>query len=173
MSASGEISRISGNVTAALAAVANKGGTVPANAVSDDLATAIASIPGAPSFTLIDKIWFGEKTFTSTTNANSNNITVKHDLGAVPDKCLVFPENFIPLNVGYDYNIWGAVGQTASASTSTKKTFFFTYKGLYGTTGTATSAADWTSTSINLKVSSSDRIYFQAGTYIIIAFTLK
>ena len=171
MSVSGEISRISGNVTAALAAVANKGGTLPANAVSDDLAAAIASIPGAPSFSLIDKIWFGEKTFTSTTSAKSD-IIVEHDLGVVPDKCLVFPENFIPLNVGYNYNIWGSLGQNSSGSASVKKFQFFTYKGAYNTLETVISADAWTSTSINLKTGSSSE-YFQAGTYIIIAFTLK
>ena len=172
MSVSGEISRISGNVTAALAAVANKGGTLPANAVSDELAAAIASIPGAPSFTLIDKIWFGEKTFTSTTSAK-NDIIVEHDLGVVPDKCLVFPENFIPMDVGYNYNIWGALGQNSSGTASLKKFYYFTYKGAYSTLSSTVGVNNaWTSTSLNLKTGSSSE-YFQAGTYIIIAFTLK
>lgn len=172
MSVSGEISRISGNVTAALAAVANKGGTVPANAVSDDLAAAIASIPGAPSFKLINKIWFGEKTFTSKTPATGSSITVRHTLGAVPDKCLFFPENYINISTEYDYNILGSVGQNYSGNTL-KRFYFFAKKGLYSDTATFSSSTDWTSNSIDLKVTSSEKVYYRAGTYIIIAFTLK
>lgn len=44
MSISSEISRISGNVSDALTAIANKGVTVPSGANSDDLATLIAAI---------------------------------------------------------------------------------------------------------------------------------
>lgn len=45
MSIQSEITRISGNVSAALDAVAGKGVTVPAGSNSDDLALLIASIP--------------------------------------------------------------------------------------------------------------------------------
>lgn len=45
MSISSEISRISGNVSDSLGAVSDMGGTVPNNATSDDLETAIRSIP--------------------------------------------------------------------------------------------------------------------------------
>ena len=54
MSISSEITRISGNVSAALTAIANKGVTVPSGSNSDDLATLIASIQtggGTPSQT--------------------------------------------------------------------------------------------------------------------------
>ena len=44
MSVQSEITRISGNVTAALAAIANKGVTVPDGSTSDALAELIASI---------------------------------------------------------------------------------------------------------------------------------
>lgn len=44
MSISSEISRISGNVSAALTAIGNKGVTVPQGSTSDDLATLIGSI---------------------------------------------------------------------------------------------------------------------------------
>lgn len=50
MSVQSEITRISGNVTAALAAITAKGGTVPAGAISDDLAAAIATIPAGYSW---------------------------------------------------------------------------------------------------------------------------
>lgn len=46
MSISSEITRISGNVSDALAAIANKGVTVPSGSNSDDLATLIAQITG-------------------------------------------------------------------------------------------------------------------------------
>lgn len=44
MSISSEISRISGNVSAALTAIGNKGVTIPQGSTSDDLATLIGSI---------------------------------------------------------------------------------------------------------------------------------
>ena len=45
MSIQSEITRISGNVASAFAAVGNKGGNVPASKVSGNLASAINSIP--------------------------------------------------------------------------------------------------------------------------------
>lgn len=45
MSIQSQINRISGNVTAALTAIGNKGVTVPSGSDSDDLATLIAAIP--------------------------------------------------------------------------------------------------------------------------------
>lgn len=45
MSVQTEINRIVGNITAAFAAIGNKGGTVPSSKVSGNLATAINSIP--------------------------------------------------------------------------------------------------------------------------------
>lgn len=49
MSISSEISRISGNVSGAFSAVMAKGGTVPINANSDNLASTIQSIPTGSS----------------------------------------------------------------------------------------------------------------------------
>ena len=46
MSASSEITRLSGNVSAALTAIGAKGVTIPSGANSDDLATLIAQIEG-------------------------------------------------------------------------------------------------------------------------------
>lgn len=46
MSIQSEITRLSGNVTAALAAIAAKGVTVPSGSNSDDLADLIALIEG-------------------------------------------------------------------------------------------------------------------------------
>lgn len=47
MSISSEIERISSNVSGAFTAISTKGGTVPAGAISDNLAAAIATIPAA------------------------------------------------------------------------------------------------------------------------------
>ena len=49
MSIQSEITRLSGNVTAALAAIAAKGVTVPSGSNSDDLADLIALIDGGSS----------------------------------------------------------------------------------------------------------------------------
>ena len=56
MSISSEITRISGNVSDALTAIANKGVTVPSGANSDDLATLIAQISGGgtPAISVVD-----------------------------------------------------------------------------------------------------------------------
>lgn len=55
MSIQNEITRLSGNVSAALTAISNKGVTVPTGSNSDDLATLIAQIEtggGGPSYQL-------------------------------------------------------------------------------------------------------------------------
>ena len=65
MSISSEISRISGNVSAALTAIAAKGVTVPAGSNSDDLATLIASIQTGGS---------GGMTATGTIVGNGTNV---------------------------------------------------------------------------------------------------
>lgn len=56
MSISSEITRISGNVTDALAAIAQKGVTVPSGSNSDDLATLIGQISsgGTPAISIVD-----------------------------------------------------------------------------------------------------------------------
>ena len=55
MSISSEISRISGNVSAALTAIGNKGVTIPQGSTSDDLATLIGSIQTGGGSTLVQK----------------------------------------------------------------------------------------------------------------------
>lgn len=71
MSISSEISRISGNVSAALTAIGNKGVTVPAGSNSDDLATLIGSIQtggGTPSATAHTIVFeFSDETSTTLT----------------------------------------------------------------------------------------------------------
>lgn len=68
MSISSQITRLSGNVSAALTAISNKGVTVPSGANSDDLATLIAQIEGGgdePTETLL-----GQTPYTLTEDAN-------------------------------------------------------------------------------------------------------
>lgn len=65
MSISSEISRISGNISASLTAVANKGVTVPSGSTSDDLAGLIAQISGGGG-TIITII--PEQTITASSN---------------------------------------------------------------------------------------------------------
>lgn len=77
MSVQSEITRISGNVTAALAAIADKGVTVPDGSTSDALAELIASIEAGG----------GEGIATGNfTNGASHRTFVKitHGLGAIP-----------------------------------------------------------------------------------------
>lgn len=54
MSISSEITRLSGNVSAALTAIANKGVTVPSGSTSDDLATLIAQISSGGGVVITD-----------------------------------------------------------------------------------------------------------------------
>ena len=65
MSISSEISRISGNISASLTAVANKGVTVPSGSTSDDLAGLIAQISGGGGTTITI---IPEQTITASSN---------------------------------------------------------------------------------------------------------
>lgn len=82
MSVQTQIDRISGNVSAALAAIAGKGVTVPDGSTSDALAELIASIEaggGLPE---------GIAAMTSGTYTPASNVpscTIKHGLGVSPD----------------------------------------------------------------------------------------
>lgn len=68
MSVQSEINRISGNVTAALAAIAEKGVTVDSGSTSDDLATLIAAIEaGSGEGGGDDGIYYEVVTFAETT----------------------------------------------------------------------------------------------------------
>lgn len=78
MSVQTEIDRISGNVSAALAAIAEKGVTVPDGSTSDALAELIASIQAGGG-----GIIFSTGIFTPAEDATS--CTIQHGLGVVPD----------------------------------------------------------------------------------------
>lgn len=86
MSIQTQIDRISGNVSAALAAIAEKGVTVPDGSTSDALAELIASIEAGGSAPGFAKVATGTITPSSTTA----NLTVEHGLGQVPDAAIIY-----------------------------------------------------------------------------------
>lgn len=90
MSIATDVSRIKGNITAALAAIANKGVTVPDGSTSDALASLIASIKaGGGGY----EVSFGIINLAE----NSATITFDHGLSKAPDYVSIF------LPIGYSY----------------------------------------------------------------------
>ena len=87
MSVQAQINRISGNISSALAAIADKGVTVPSGSKSDALAGLIAKINGVPA--AISKFAYGTYTPTS----NKTDVTITHDLGVEPDFFVLTSEN--------------------------------------------------------------------------------
>ena len=79
MSVQTQINRISGNISSALTAIADKGVTVPSGSKSGALAGLIAKINGVPA--AISKFAYGTYTPTS----NKTDVTITHDLGVEPD----------------------------------------------------------------------------------------
>ena len=83
MSIATDVSRIKGNITAALAAIANKGVTVPDGSTSDALAALIESIETGGG---------GAGIVTGSFTINSSNLyrkTITHGLGAIPKMVIV------------------------------------------------------------------------------------
>lgn len=74
MSIATDVSRIKGNITAALAAIANKGVTVPDGSTSDALASLIASIEAGGG-------GGNASVFGSITPASNGPITITHNFG--------------------------------------------------------------------------------------------
>ena len=91
MSIATDVSRIKGNITAALAAIADKGVTVPDGSTSDALASLIASIEagGGGYEVSLGLINLAE---------NSTTITFEHGLSKAPDYVSIF------LPIGYSEN---------------------------------------------------------------------
>ena len=81
MSVQTQIDRISGNVSAALSAIADKGVTVPDGSTSDALAELIAAIQTGGGG---DGIIFTTGIFTPAEDTTS--CTIQHGLGVVPDR---------------------------------------------------------------------------------------
>ena len=83
MSVQSEITRLSDNVTAALAAIADKGVTVPGGSNSDSLAALIESIEAGGG-----NAKFASGSFTPESNYTKAN--VEHGLGEIPNVYAVF-----------------------------------------------------------------------------------
>lgn len=86
MSIATDVSRIKGNITAALNAIADKGVNVPAGSTSDALASLIASIEAGGG---------GAKVATGTfvpasDHTLSSVYKIEHNSGFIPDLCLVY-----------------------------------------------------------------------------------
>ena len=94
MSIATDVSRIKGNVTAALAAIADKGVTVPAGSTSDALAGLIASIEagGGGGYEVSIGI--------ITPTEDSTALSFEHGLSKAPDYVIVF------LPYGYSYTTY-------------------------------------------------------------------
>lgn len=96
MSVQSEINRIKGNVTAALAKIAEKGVTVPDGANSDNLEALIEAIEAGGG-----SVKVATGTFTTTDDITSN-IVITHNLGVKPKfMCVVYAgaDNFISSRV--------------------------------------------------------------------------
>ena len=84
MSIATDVSRIKGNITAALAAIVDKGVTVPTGSNSDALASLIASIEAGGAGFATGTLTFNESQETT------SNLTITHNLGFAPDHILWF-----------------------------------------------------------------------------------
>lgn len=88
MSIATDVSRIKGNITAALAAIADKGVTVPDGSTSDALASLIASIEaggGVLQNNRLAVVASGSFTVSERTEISSNNrFILQHDSGVIP-----------------------------------------------------------------------------------------
>ena len=119
MSISSEISRISGNVSAALTAIGNKGVTVPQGSTSDDLATLIGLIQTGGGSTLVQK----NITLNGTYDPDDDNadgyseVTVNVQGGASMSE--------VANTYGTELVITSAPGSTPSA---TRHTLYFEYE---------------------------------------------
>lgn len=91
MSVQTQIDRISGNVSAALAAIADKGVTVPDGSTSDALAELIAAIEAGGGASGFAKVTKGSVTITS--SISSSTLTIKHGLGQKPDIAILYNPN--------------------------------------------------------------------------------
>lgn len=85
MSIATDVSRIKGNITAALAAIADKGVTVPDGSTSDALASLIASIEASEG-----EGTFSTGTITVAEETIAADIIVNHNMGVIPNRLIWF-----------------------------------------------------------------------------------
>lgn len=96
MSIATDVSRIKGNIAAALAAIADKGVTVPDGSTSDALASLIEAIESGG---------FPNGTFTLT--EATNNVTIEHNLGTIPSFAMYIIKNATNSNNNRIYGCGG------------------------------------------------------------------
>ena len=124
MSVQTQIDRISGNVSAALSAIAEKGVTVPDGSTSDTLAELIQAIQAGGAY----KVCAGSFT---TTGYSTYTYTVIHDMGMVPRVCVwaqrpttTGVKGALCIAAAYD-RLQGAVGFNVSNAYYTKDVIGF------------------------------------------------
>ena len=88
MSVQTQINRISGNISSALAAIADKGVTVPSGSTSDALAELIASIEAGGGASGFAKVTKGSVDITSF--AGQTTLTIEHGLRQTPDIVVLY-----------------------------------------------------------------------------------
>ena len=91
MSVQTQIDRISGNVSAALSAIADKGVTVPDGSNSDALRELILSIEAGGSASGFAKVATG----TIIPSSDTDSITISHGLGQLPDVAILYTKSDI------------------------------------------------------------------------------
>lgn len=124
MAIENSIDRLRTNVSAALAAIAEKGVDVT-GADSDDLAALIALISGGGGYTN------GEFTVAATSSGTAEAVTVTHDLGKIPDIAVAInsslaaqqsPFGIILVYAYIDGVSYSAVSKNSTSITITKST---------------------------------------------------
>lgn len=116
MSVQSEITRISSNVTAALAAVSAKGGIPTAGATSDDLAAAIATIPSGYSWVRYEKYTLDSDITTNSLTDILTNYDFLTQHYNDPNLCVAVVLNETPITKDNYYTFLMATGKALSAN---------------------------------------------------------
>ena len=180
MSIATDVSRIKGNITAALAAIADKGVTVPDGSTSDALASLIASIEaggGGLKNNRLAVVASGSFTVSERTEVSSNNrFILQHDSGVIPLLIIIEASKCSAASDFYNGvffrepnpNIQTSSNVLALCTRRTSSTYTY-YSNFSIETGTL-SGSDWTTDHVNL-VCYNTTMYFKSGiTYIWYAY---
>lgn len=163
MSISSEITALSNNISSAYTAISNKGGTIPANKNTANLANAIASITTGGGGGVDISGFFGASVLATGnfTGAGENTKTITHNLGVVP-KLVIYVGANVPAGsnaapsaqFGVATNSLGSATDMQAAVSDTRDLIGATpkYANATGTSGTAVISA--TTTEATLKSAS-------------------
>ena len=172
MSIATDVSRIKGNITAALAAIADNGVTVPDGSTSDALASLIASIEaggGGLQENRLAVVASGSFTVSERTEVSSaNRFILQHDSGVIPllitieaSKCSASGDFYN----GVFYRTTNHNNQTnsnVSALCTRRTSSTYTYYSSFSKETGITSGSDWTTDHVNL-VCYQSTMYFNSG----------